>query len=92
MRLDKELELTVGLKERTIGALRQHTKEHRCQPWNAASASRQLPLFWYGFYSDIWIAGIFESILCSFCAERAVKGRHRQSAPHGAEIRIRRWF
>jgi hypothetical protein len=39
MRLDKELELTVGLKERTIGALRQHTKEHRCQPWNAASAS-----------------------------------------------------
>ena len=45
MRLDKELELTVGLKERTIGALSQHTKEHRCQPWNAASASTKLPLF-----------------------------------------------
>jgi hypothetical protein len=31
MRLDKELENTVGLKERTIGALRQHVKDHRCQ-------------------------------------------------------------
>jgi hypothetical protein len=30
MRLDKELELTVGLKERSIGALRQHTREHGC--------------------------------------------------------------
>jgi hypothetical protein len=30
MRLDKELELTVGMKERTIGALREHGKEHRC--------------------------------------------------------------
>ena len=39
MRLDKELESTVGSKERTIVALRQHTKEYRCQPWNAASAS-----------------------------------------------------
>lgn len=29
-RLDKELELTVGEKERTLGALRQHIKEHRC--------------------------------------------------------------
>jgi len=29
-RLDKELELTVGEKERTIGALRQHVKEHKC--------------------------------------------------------------
>jgi len=87
MRLDKELELTVGLKERTIGALRQHTKEHRCQPWNAASAST------YGFYSDIWIAGIFEIILCSFCAERAVKGRHRQSGSvWGGNFSIRRWF
>jgi hypothetical protein len=28
----------------------------------------------------------FEIILRSFCAERALKGRHRQSAPHGAEI------
>ena len=29
-RLDKELELTVGEKERSIGALRQHIKEHKC--------------------------------------------------------------
>ena len=29
-RLDKELELTVGEKERCIGALRQHIKEHGC--------------------------------------------------------------
>jgi hypothetical protein len=29
-RLDKELELTVGEKERCIGALRQHVKEHNC--------------------------------------------------------------
>jgi hypothetical protein len=29
-RLDKELELTVGEKERTLGALRQHVKEHKC--------------------------------------------------------------
>jgi len=29
-RLDKELELTVGEKERAIGALRQHIKEHKC--------------------------------------------------------------
>jgi hypothetical protein len=28
MRLDKELELTIGLKERTIGALREHRREH----------------------------------------------------------------
>jgi hypothetical protein len=31
-RLDKELELTLGEKERSIGALRQHMKEHNCQP------------------------------------------------------------
>ncbi len=31
MRLDKELENTVGLKERTIGALRQHVNEHGCE-------------------------------------------------------------
>lgn len=30
-KLDKELELTVGEKERSIGALRQHMKEHKCQ-------------------------------------------------------------
>ena len=29
-RLDKELELTVGEKERCIGALRQHIKDHNC--------------------------------------------------------------
>ena len=29
-RLDKELELTVGEKERSIGALRQHVKERKC--------------------------------------------------------------
>ncbi len=31
-RMDKELELLVGEKERTVGALRQHAKEHKCQP------------------------------------------------------------
>ena len=30
--LDKELELTVGEKERRIGALRQHIKEPGCMP------------------------------------------------------------
>lgn len=30
-RLDKELELTVGEKERSFGALRQHMTEHKCQ-------------------------------------------------------------
>lgn len=30
--LDKELELTVGEKERAVGALRQHVKDHKCQP------------------------------------------------------------
>jgi len=30
-RLDKELELTVGEKERAIGAMRQHMLEHACQ-------------------------------------------------------------
>jgi hypothetical protein len=36
MHLDKELELTVGEKERAVGALRQHVKEHRCEPKKAA--------------------------------------------------------
>lgn len=31
-RIDKELELTMGEKERAIGALRQHMREHKCQP------------------------------------------------------------
>ena len=31
-RLDKELELTVGEKERAVGALRQHVREHKCEP------------------------------------------------------------
>ncbi len=37
MRLDKELELTMGSKERAIGALREHMKEHGCHgaQWNA---------------------------------------------------------
>jgi hypothetical protein len=30
-KLDKELELTVGEKERVIGAFREHQKEHGCQ-------------------------------------------------------------
>ena len=30
MRLDKELELAFGEKERSIGALRQHREEHGC--------------------------------------------------------------
>lgn len=30
-RLDRELELTVGAKERIIGALRQHAAEHGCR-------------------------------------------------------------
>jgi len=29
-RLDKQLELTVGQKERCLGALRQHVREHNC--------------------------------------------------------------
>jgi hypothetical protein len=32
MRLDKELETAVGHKERVIGALRQHAKDHGCRP------------------------------------------------------------
>jgi hypothetical protein len=31
-RIDKDVELTVGEKERAIGALRQHMLEHKCQP------------------------------------------------------------
>lgn len=31
-RYDKELENAVGQKERAIGALRQHSLEHRCEP------------------------------------------------------------
>ena len=30
MKLDKQLELTVGEKERCLGALRQHIREHQC--------------------------------------------------------------
>ncbi len=30
MRLDRQLENTVGRKERTIGALRQHVRDHKC--------------------------------------------------------------
>jgi hypothetical protein len=31
MGVDKDLEKLVGEKERAIGALRQHVREHRCQ-------------------------------------------------------------
>ena len=30
--LDKELELTLGEKERAIGAMRQHIRDHKCAP------------------------------------------------------------
>ena len=33
MRVDKELELLVGEKERRIGALRHHAEQHKCQSW-----------------------------------------------------------
>ena len=33
MRLDKELETAVGYKDRCIGVLREHEKEHGCQSW-----------------------------------------------------------
>jgi hypothetical protein len=36
-RLDKQIELIVGEKERAIGALRQHSKEHRCGPMRIAA-------------------------------------------------------
>ena len=31
-RFDKDLEVMMGEKERAIGALRQHVKDHQCQP------------------------------------------------------------
>ena len=31
IRLDKELENAMGAKERAVGAMRQHAKEHGCQ-------------------------------------------------------------
>jgi hypothetical protein len=37
MRLDKELELTIGLKERTIGASREHRREHGDRSQSKAS-------------------------------------------------------
>jgi hypothetical protein len=39
MRLDKELETTVGLKERRLGAMRQHAREHKCQAYADLRAS-----------------------------------------------------
>jgi hypothetical protein len=33
MRLDKELELLLGEKERRIGAMHQHAEEHKCQQY-----------------------------------------------------------
>ena len=35
-RLDKELETSVGRKERIVGALRQHVKDHKCDGTAAA--------------------------------------------------------
>jgi hypothetical protein len=35
-RLDKELETTVGRKERVVGALRQHVKDHQCSGMEVA--------------------------------------------------------
>jgi hypothetical protein len=35
-RLDKELEISVGRKERIVGALRQHVKDHKCAATAAA--------------------------------------------------------
>ena len=35
-RLDKELETSVGRKERVVGALRQHIKDHKCAGIEAA--------------------------------------------------------
>ena len=32
-RLDRELELTVGQKERTLGAFTQHCQDHNCGSW-----------------------------------------------------------
>jgi hypothetical protein len=32
VRLDKKMKLTVGRKERIIGALGQHAKDHGCRP------------------------------------------------------------
>ena len=32
MRVDKQLENMVGAKERAIGALREHIREHKCRP------------------------------------------------------------
>lgn len=37
MRIDKELELTLGLKERSIGALREHRREHESALQSKAS-------------------------------------------------------
>ena len=36
-KLDKELELTVGVKERTIGAFTQHCSDHNCGSWMKSS-------------------------------------------------------
>jgi hypothetical protein len=43
IRLDKELEKTMGAKERVIGAFRQHTKEHNCQAQSQEKPLRPRP-------------------------------------------------
>ena len=40
MRLDKELENAMGAKERAVGAMRQHAKEHGCRPVQPLRARR----------------------------------------------------
>jgi hypothetical protein len=40
MRMDKELENTVGEKERRIGAMRQYAREHKCTNASRLSSRR----------------------------------------------------
>jgi hypothetical protein len=44
IRLDKELEKTMGAKERVIGAFREHAHEHDCQTRSEEKPSRPTPL------------------------------------------------
>lgn len=40
MRLDKELELLIGEKERAIGSLRQHALDHKCQEFSGGEEEK----------------------------------------------------
>jgi len=44
IRLDKELEQTMGAKKRVIGAFRQHAEEHNCQGKSAGNPQTPSPL------------------------------------------------